>query len=147
MIDSPEITYELSTGGSNLNAIMKNLEAFVPKSEGGEDETTPAETEEEGKSLLIRKFVLKGATVNLSATILQGQSVSLTLPTIELNDIGGKGKSRGETIQELYAAVLKAIEEAVAESGALGDAVNKTVDSVKKQTEGVLDGVKGLFGK
>ena len=156
-IDGPEITFEGSLTGSNLDKIRTNVEAF-----GGASESTGTRTQGEGsstsemKKVRIHKFIVKNGTVNVSTSILQGAAMSVALPEIELRDIGKEeaGATLEQASSRIIEAVYGAIFKAVSGSGALlGDRVEDVQGRVKDiggdiegETSKVLEGVKGLFG-
>ncbi len=78
-IDSPEITYEVGFGNSNLTTIRKNIESFLPALEGRQDEFT--------KATNINSVVLKNGEIALSAKIMLGRKVTVELPPMELENI------------------------------------------------------------
>ncbi len=78
-IDSPEITYEVGFGNSNLTRIRKNIESFLPAREDKQDEFA--------KKTNIKSVVLKNGKISLSAKILLGRKVTVELPPMELVNI------------------------------------------------------------
>jgi hypothetical protein len=166
-IQAPEVTYELGGSGSNIDALQKNVDAFVKKYAGApesKEEKSPAKGN--GTKMVIDHVYVKGGKVNISATLLGGKSMTVPLPDIHLKDIGKKkkGASPGEVVQSIIGALNKAILKAVAPLNLdkIGDAAGKVVDTtkdvvkgtakgvgdtLKKGTEGVTDAMSGIFGK
>jgi len=161
---SPDISYEKIKGGDNFQAIMKNVQSSV-----GSEKQAPEKQEgkkEAGKKLLIRDFVVKGGKVNLTMSLLGGQSISATLPDIHLKDIGKKkgGASPAEAFKEifqsLYAKITspavtdtlnKGLKSLGANLNALGsgstEQLKSTQESAKKAAEGLKGKLKGLLGQ
>jgi uncharacterized protein involved in outer membrane biogenesis len=91
IVEAPHVIYErsLTLTSSNIAKIQENVDAFAAKHAGepSEDEP-PDDTDQPGKKVVIKRFVMRGGKVSLSAKLLQGRKVSVPLPTIELTDIG-----------------------------------------------------------
>ena len=142
-IDGPEITYETSMQGSNINKIMTNIQAAT-----GKKNSEPNDTKSSGKQLRIDDLLIKNGTVRMSATILKGKSLDLPLPEIHLTDIGKeeKGASVGEVTRQVFGAVNKGVGKAVAKSGEI---LGKSAEAIKKTgqeaVESASEGVKSLF--
>lgn len=105
VVDSPIITVE-GLDARNLRALQENAAAF-----GGPKEDPQEEKEDEGKKVVIDHLIISGARVNYSPTILQGRSIPIPLPTIEMKDLGRD--SGGLTIGELLSLILSNIDDAV----------------------------------
>ena len=154
-IQAPEVTYELGGSGSNVDAIQKNVDAFVKKYAGASDSKEKSEVKEGGTKMVIDHVYVKGGKVNISATLLGGKSMTVPLPDIHLKDIGKKekGATPGEVVKSIIGALNKSILKAVAPLNLdkVGEVAGKTVegakDVVEGATKGVTDSVKGLFGK
>jgi uncharacterized protein involved in outer membrane biogenesis len=154
-IQAPEVTYELGGGGSNIDAIQKNVDAFVKKYAGASETKEKSEAKKGGTKMVIDHVYVKGGKVNIRATLLGGKSMTVPLPDIHLKDIGKKekGATPGEVVQSIIGALNKAIVKAVAplDLGKVGDVAGKAVEGTKDAVEGaakgVTDSVKGLFGK
>lgn len=163
VIDKPEITYELSGSGSNVDAIKRNVDAYAAKfaSPKGAAKSEPA-AKSEGPKVVIEHLYVRGGQVNVSASILQGKAMGAPLPEIHLTDIG-KDKG-GATPAEVAKKVIDSMTAKV--GGAMSSiGVGKTLDSLKgamgdagKAVEGAAgkvqeglggagDSVKKLFGK
>jgi uncharacterized protein involved in outer membrane biogenesis len=165
-IQAPEVTYELGGGGSNVDAIQKNVDAYVKKTIGASESKEKSEANEGGTKMVIDHLYVKDGKVNISASLLGGKSMTVPLPDIHLKDIGKekKGAAPAEVAKSVIGALNKAIIKAVAPLNLdkVGEVAGKAVegakdvvsgttkkvgDTLKKGTEGVTDSVKGLFGK
>jgi uncharacterized protein involved in outer membrane biogenesis len=168
-ITGPEVTYELSAGGSNFDAIKRNVDAYTGAG-AKQPSQEEKEAKKEGPKLVIDNLYINGGRVNVSADLLKGKSVGGTLPNIHLKDIGKEKKQeKGATPGEVAKKVMDAINTATAKTvaalniegltksleglskGTL-DTLKKgtdggTPDSLKKGLEGAGEGLKGLFGK
>ena len=139
VIDKPDVTYELGGGGSNIDAIQKNVDAYMAQFGGGGDKAVPKEDSGEGPKLIIENLYVRGGTVNVSATILAGKKMTAPLPDIHLKDIGKEddGATPAEVAEELLTSISDGATKAVAGLG-----IGKTLDSFKQSLEGGTDAVK-----
>jgi len=150
VVVAPKITFEGQMSGSNIGALLDNVESFTGGGTTEEQPAAPAQPQESkptsaggGKKVIINRFVLKGAEVTLAATMLGGKGVTLPLPDIELTDIGKK--SNGATAQEVVRQVLASINEAVMKAVSSSDALLKGgIDTVKDMGKGLGDAAKGI---
>jgi hypothetical protein len=155
-IQAPEATYELGGSGSNIDAIQQNVDAFVKKyagTSGSKEEKS--EAKEGATKMIIDHVYVKGGKVNISATLLGGKSMTVSLPDIHLKDIGKKekGATPGEVAQSIIGALNKAILKAVTplNLGKVGDVAGEAVkgveDTLEKGAKDVTDAVSGILGK
>lgn len=164
----PQVTYELGSDGSNIDTIQKNVDSYVKSLTGGgakSDKEKEKSSEKNGKKLIIEKLIIRDGKVNVSASILKGKTMTVSLPNIQLNDIGKEknGASPGEVADKIFGALHKKIGEVVnpldlgqakklVESAASGikDTLEKGASGSKelldKGVEGVGGAVKGLLG-
>jgi len=165
-IQAPEVTYELGGSGSNIDAIQRNVDAFVKKYAGASESKEKSEAKEDGTKMVIDHVYVKGGKVNISATLLGGKSMTVPLPDIHLKDIGKKekGATPGEVVKSIIGALNKAILKAVAPLNLdqVGEVAGKAVegakdvvagtakevgDTLEKGAKGVTDAVSDIFGK
>lgn len=164
VIDGPVITYDRALTKSNIGLIKKNVEALAGAEEKAPSEEKPKK--KEGKQVALKHFVLENGKVRLTSNLVQGKAVTLSLPRIELNDIGtgDKKATAAEVVNQVYGAVLAAVVKAVNQSGAVLKAGGETLkniteqagnldkvfessgDTVKDATDSVTEGIKGLLG-
>lgn len=111
LIDSPHIIYEKGSGGTNFDAIQRNVEQSLGMSKDKSADKEP------GKKLIIEVFSIRNAKVSY------GDALSLPLPDIELHNIG---KDKGGASS---ASVVKSV---------IGAVNSKLVGSIAK---GVVEGV------
>jgi hypothetical protein len=154
LIEQPAITYEYAGGGSNLQAIQKNVQAYAASfGSGGKagSGSAPAGDKGEEKKVVIQDLLISGGKIGISAAALQGRSLSSTLPTIHLKDIGKDkgGASPAEVAQKIIGTI-----SAEASQIAAGD-LQKQLGSLLKDgaggaagaAGGAADKLKNLFGK
>jgi len=158
-IDQPQVTYEAGgSGGSNLQTIQSNAQAYAKSmsgggSPGGQAPAQPASSSggSPERKVIISDLYVRGGQVGVSATVLQGKSLNVPLPEIHLTNIGKSGG--GATPAQVADQVLGAISDAAAKAGssALAEQVKSAVSgAMQKGTSGAQDlggQIKGLFGK
>lgn len=135
-IEQPEVTYEYASGGSNLDVIQRNVDAFVAQAVG--KDTAPKGKE---KKLIIEKLTMRGAHANVSADMLKGKSMTVPLPDLHMADIGKKsgGVTPAEATRQIVSALTENAKKAVTPT------LGGTVDTVKKGAGSAVDAVKGFF--
>lgn len=147
-IAGPRVTYEVGLKGSNIGAIMKNVEKFTGPS-------APAESTEDGApstvKIRIKKFDFLDGKVALAmkSKFLKGKALSTGLPALKLRDIGGKN---GTTPDKAAKAIMKPLLGSVTRSGkgmvanAKGAAKEALTGAASAAKKGVKS-LKGLFGR
>lgn len=123
VIVKSDITYELGPGGSNLQAIERNVDRYAGKSGSSSAPTkTTGAQKGGGKKFLIRDLVIKDATVEMSAAVLQGKALTVPLPELHLRDIGreSNGATAGEVVKQVLGALIKSVSGAVAKAANIG---------------------------
>jgi hypothetical protein len=122
-VQGPEITYETDLKQNNLSKILSNVQETTG---GGKEpakptEPAPPKQAKPAKKLELDDFTISGGRIHVSWTALGGESLTVPLPTIHLQDLG-KG-SAGLTPEELTQIVLEKIKNEVvqAAAGAVAD--------------------------
>jgi hypothetical protein len=149
-IESPEITFEGSLSGNNLSKIMDNVNG-VAKNGGPESTNRTATTgSKPGKKIEVDDLLITGAKVHGTLILFGGKEVtipSLTLPDIELHDLGRgpEGITATELTKQVLSAVVRDTLKAVGSAATnLGKNAGKIVgEGVKK----ITTGIGGLFKK
>ena len=140
-IEKPEITYEVGLGGSNLDAIQKNVDSYMGS--GG----SKSSSSDEGPKIVIDHLYINSGVINVSAVALQGKSLSTPLPNIHLKDIGKKkgGASPAEVAEDVINEITKRVNVGVSSLNL--DAILGTAGGVLKGATGIAtEGVKGVGG-
>ena len=140
VVDAPDITYELGGGGSNLNQLKENADAYTEvasRSGGGGDESA------DGKKLIIENLYIRQAKMNVSATFLGGEKFGATLPEIHLTDIGKDkgGAGPGEIVDKVMTALTDTATATVSNID-FGDMAGK----VQEQLGGIMSGAGDAAG-
>ena len=133
-VDAPEITLEAGLNGSNLGQILANVEQATrgTNTNAPAAESKPASASEApgGKKLEVDEFIISNAKLNLSLTGLGGKSATLSLPTIQLANLG-QGPE-GITGAELTKLVLNAIYDAARKAATdSGNDIGKMAEQLK----------------
>lgn len=128
-INAPDVIYEKGDAMTNFDAIQKNIASYL----------SPADAKKDGKKLIVEQLTIRDAKAHASAAFMNGKTVSLPLPDINLKDIGKArgGITPGELGQEVASALKAKLTAAF------------SFDRLMKSTGEALDkagtAVKGLF--
>lgn len=143
----PSVLYEYAGGGANLQALQKNVQSYAAKFSGGKTEPNKsagdpgqAASKQPEKKLIIENLVIRDGKVAVTHQALQGRTLSTSLPTIQLKDIG-KDKG-GATPAEVADKVIGAIS-AQASRVATAELQKQAGDLLKNQAGGLLGGATG----
>jgi len=139
-IVAPEITYETSLKGSNLQKLLDNVGGSAQQ-----DESAPTKDQQATKTKLqVDDLVITGGKVHVAAAIVG--STTIPLPEIHLKDMGQgpDGITPAELSQKILSAVLDATTKTVmANAGKLPEAGKAlgtgAADQLKKAGSGVSD--------
>lgn len=153
-INKPQITYEmLSLTQNNFQEILNNIDKYSAQSSKDSSNATSEKASENNDSSSSKKVIIKRLTVseaNLTAAVGK-QNISVTLPTIELKNIGEEKASSGVSIPQAIAAVMSKILK-VASDTVVKQNLNKFKDVAQQNLDEVVGGVKdrvkslGIFG-
>jgi len=155
-VESPEITFEvqgLNVKANNLSKILDNVSGGAPATPAP---TSPPAAKSEGaaRKLQVDDFLISGAKLNVSSTLLGGQQMTVPLPEIHFTNLG-QGPD-GITVAELTKRVLNEVLAVAipAAEKALREGAKGMTDAVKDFTKGgtnsldkVTKGVGDLFKK
>jgi hypothetical protein len=155
-ISAPQVTYELGPNGSNIDAIKRNINAYVGKGKDKPKENGTAKNGEkkEGRKLVIEHLYIRNGKISIGSTLMQGKTLSAPLPDIHLTDIGKKkgGATAGEVAEKVFDAISKGVGSAVAKVdprkmlGAAKEGIAEFEGSIKERAKGAADSVKRLLG-
>ena len=150
-VQGPEITYETDLKNSNLKKILANVEETTG---GGTKEPAkpqePAQPKEAkpAKKLEVDDFVISGGKVHVAVTALGGQSATIPLPEIHLQNLGTgpEGITPGELAEQVLVAIEKGATQAAA--GTVTDigkgALYLTKGAEKTGSNAVESGIKSI---
>jgi len=142
-IEQPKVTYELRTTGSNLDAIQRNVDAYLgsgPKSAQPAKSQPKEASGKEGVKLVIDQLYVTGGEVDVSSIGLQGKMLKTPLPEVHLQGIGrGKGgASPGEVAKIILGSLTRGAGSAV---GALN--LGAITDSLSENSKAATEALKG----
>jgi hypothetical protein len=149
-IVKPDLTLEFSGTKNNLSALSDNLSGGKSTAEPGKPAEKPADKAAEkpaGKKFLVQKLRVEEGTVRFKSDLLPGGAKSVTLPSVELENIGTA--EGGATLGDILQKVLDAMTGAALKAGegvlppglldslrsGLKDIPTRTVEEFKKQAE------------
>ena len=153
LLDGPSVNYELSMKGSNVDALLKNLQSAPAEpsdSTGGDSGTS-------GPKLIIENFIFSNGQVVATSNVMKEKSLETKLPKIHMTNLGGSSGGTPEEItkqvvNELLREIAKAArkldlnslmnEEMLKElgKGKLNEATGGALEN-----EGAVDKLKKLF--
>ncbi len=131
-IVAPDLVYEKGETMTNFDVLQKNIAAYVGPTE---------KKDNGGKKLIVEELSVRKAKAQVSAAFLNGKTVAVNLPDIELHNLGKArgGISSGELGLEIVKALKQKLVAAV------------SFDNLTKSAGQHLDraggAIKGLFGK
>lgn len=137
LVDGPDISYERQGGTNNIEAIRRNIAAYVERS--GADSASPGEGGKgaSGRRYVIGRITLRGARVTMTNPLLKGGGLSFKLPDVDLRDVGAR--TGGVTAAQAASIVTNAILARIAQS------VLTNVDALRKGgLDGAIDALRGL---
>jgi len=156
VISAPEVTYEIGPGGSNIDAIKRNINSYMGKGKDKPSEKSAPESSEKkaGRKLVIEHLYVRNGKVDIGSTLMEGQTLSASLPDIHLTNIGKKkgGATAGEVAEQIFAAISQGVGSAVAKVdptkilGAAKEQAAGAQGTIEEGAKGAVDAVKGLFG-
>lgn len=167
MIDAPEVTYEIGSGGSNIAKIQENVDNFVKAMTGPAEDSSGSSASSGGESgesadgpkVVINDFYIKNGKVNVSASLFKGKSLTTPLPEIHLEDIGKDegGASPAEVVEQLISAITDKAGGAASSldlsqiglsdiSGKAAELGGAAADAAKGALEGASDKLGGAGG-
>ena len=156
---SAEATYKNGAVTSNLTTIKNNVDKFMKKSSTpSSGQKTETKKEASSSSASSKAVVIKDLQINNSSVTvgLLSQSMNVSLPNIQQKNIGEKGKKT--TLKDTVVMILdmisvesikataKSAQELLKKSaGEIISGAKGLVDGTKKNSEGLVNAVKGMF--
>lgn len=158
----PQIVFEPGQGSNNLSVIQKNLARMASGQAPAQPATNTTAGPQPEKKLIIDHFIISGTKAVLALPQLsqvaqmagQSSDVTVTLPTIEMRDLGTKegGLPPAKIAEQVMARLEAQAQQAATDyaqklmndmSKGAGGLLNQGGDSAK----GVGDQLKGLLGR
>jgi uncharacterized protein involved in outer membrane biogenesis len=158
-IIQPQIVFEPGQGSNNLSVIQKNLSRMASGQAPAQSATTPAATgPQPEKKLIIDHFIISDTKATLSLPQLsqvaqmagQSSDVAVTLPTIEMRDLGTKegGLPPAKIAEQVMAQLEAQAQKAATDySQKLMNDMGKGAGGLLNQGGNVGGQLKGLLGR
>ncbi|MEY2409927.1 MAG: hypothetical protein QOF48_2597 [Verrucomicrobiota bacterium] len=155
-VEGAEVTFEGTLGTvNNLSKILENVKAAAGASAPAAKPGEKPKPEGASKKLQVDEFTITGAKVNLSMTLLSGQSLAVPLPEIKWTALGTgpEGITAAELAEKIMDRVtletLKVAEKAILEfsKNAAGAVTKGATDALNKATKNVGDNIGDLLKK
>jgi uncharacterized protein involved in outer membrane biogenesis len=140
LVDAPQVTYELSGKGSNIDALSRNINSYVGR--GGSKSKS-----EGGHRLLIKDLVIRNGKVSVSASELKGKTLTSPLPEVHLTDIGkGQGGATPGEVASRIMGKLKAGAGTAVAGLHLGKLLGGAGSTLQQGATDAGKKLKSLFG-
>lgn len=144
-IDGPEFVYERRLlGGSNIDALLKQIEGNMVAIAGQPSTTEPGGAPGEPLKFAVKRFEVRDAQVSVIAA---GRTLTVQLPPLVIENLGvAEG---GITADQLAAAVLRRVlaQVGVAVAGALTDVGGAALEGGKDGGKAAGEAAKGALNK
>ena len=152
LLDGPSVNYELSMKGSNVDALLKNLES-APSS--GSSKSGSADSS--GPKLIIENFIFSNGEVVATSNVVRDRTLETKLPKIHMTNLGGSsGGTPEEITKQVVNELLKEIAKAAKNldlSSLMNEEMLKELGKGKLneatggvlENEGAVDKLKKLF--
>ena len=152
LISAPQVTYEFGPKGSNIDAIRRNVAAFMAtQRRGSKGESKPKDGDDEGRKLIIEDLYVREGKVMVSASMLKGKTLSASLSNIHLTDIGKNkgGATAGEVVEKVLDSIGQSAKNAVGtlNIGNVMDTAKEGMESTKATAEEATKDVGGTLKK
>ena len=140
-INNPQAFVELSqTGSANLSDILNDIEKNLPKSESTEAETETGTQSE--PNIRVSKLILSSTQLSLDLSALGNKEHQLTLPDINLTNIGG---DKGLPASLLGAEIAKQALSSIWKQAKEEQKKKLTEKAKEKLKEKALEKLGGFF--
>lgn len=138
IIDQPEFAYETTFASSNIKDLLKNMEKFAGKGEGGRE---PGAKVGQPRKFILKKFRLTNGKATVEAG---GNALVVTLPAISLDNLGVAegGITAGQLSGVLMNKVLGGIVAGTADALGSGEL---SVEKLKAAAKKAADEIKKMF--
>ena len=109
IIDSPDIVFEGGFRKNNLNQLQSNVKDLTSSGTSSAKNEKPV-SDSGGKKIRIDYIKIQNASIRTGIGIFQGKKLTITLPTIELKNIG---KEKDVSISDALEMILGVVNKAV----------------------------------
>lgn len=129
LVSGADVSYEKVGNTTNLDAIQRNVDAYMRKHGGGQPQPGGPQ-----KKMIIDSLVIQGSKVELTAGLTGGSTITTQLPDVRLRDIGKRsnGATAGEVVRQVVGALTSAVtRSATAALGNIAKGAGKAMNSVR----------------
>ena len=155
-VRAPRLNYVIGADGGNIDGIIGNLERSgaaedAPSTGGGAPDGDGS-----GRKIMIEHLLIEGAEVKVSAAQLGAEGLTVSLPTIDLRDLGTEKDGLttaallGKIAEQVRASANREFAKVPSLQAILGAQIEEPVKKALEDTEGTIkslgDRVKGLLG-
>jgi hypothetical protein len=132
LVSGADVNYEKIGNTTNLDAIQRNVDAYLRKFGGGQPAAGGPQ-----KKMIIDRLTIHSTKVNLTAGLTAGSTISTGIPDVNLRDVGKRsnGATAGEVVRQIIGALTASVTRAA--TAALGN--------ITKGAGKAVDSVRGLF--
>jgi hypothetical protein len=160
-IVAPQITYETGQGSNNLSVIQKNI-ARSSQTPGAQPPANKDQAAGPEKKFIIDRLAITDARAtavlsqlnSVASAVGQNSDVAVTLPTIEMRDLGTKegGLPPAKIAEQVMARLEQQAQQAISAQAKdllkdVGKSTGGLLDQGASGASGVGDKLKGLLGK
>ena len=151
-INGAEVVYEYSDGKTNfielkniINANMNNktVAASTSKADQLQQKETKKTHAKQSKKIIIKSFEMINTKVEGAVPFASSQTLSVTLPNIQLNNIGSKG---GVEADQLMAIIIDTLEKDLKRSinfkSLVRDLEKDIKQSIEKETKKIISDIE-----
>lgn len=134
-IQAPIVSAEITKSGrSNIDELRKRVQAHT-----GQKAKDGGDAKGKTRRMRIKRFVFEKGRVEIDASALGLEKQTITLPEIQLSDVGGKnGAPPDEIAKIILAALVKKVTSEIANSELDGLIKKKLQGSVTDKTKSLL---------
>ena len=132
LVSGADVSYEKVGNTTNLEAIQRNVDAYMRKFSGGQATAGGPQ-----KKMIIDRLTIRATKVNLTSGLTAGSTITTGVPDVNLRDIGKRtnGATAGEVVRQVIGALTASVTRAA--TAALGN--------ITKGAGKAADSVRGLF--
>lgn len=132
LVSGTDVSYEKVGNTTNLEAIQRNVDAYMRKSGGGKASAGGPPTK-----MIIDSLAIRSSKASLTAGLTGGSTLNTTIPDVHLRDVGKR--SNGATAGEVTRQVINALTASVTRSA------RSALGGITKGAGKASDSVRGLF--
>lgn len=148
VIDSPSIVYEGDLKDSNIQQLQRNVQALVDSGADSNTEGSETASREATIKLQIDHIEITHTNAAVSLSFLSGEPLLITIPDIELENIGQDGDlSLAETLDVVLVSLNESVIPAIHQNaGGITDQLQGKGKEVEGKVKKGLNKLKSLLG-